>query len=364
MKILIAGFSKLKYMPYIQLYLSEFDNHQNEIDVLYWNRDNKEDIDLPYNVTLLEFNHYLEDEVPKHKKIMSFAKYRKYFKKIISTFNYDLIIMLTTIPAILNYSILSKKFKNKYIFDYRDVTFEKFTLYKYFLNKVIGDSIITLISSDAFRKHFKNDSRIHTTHNLSIEELNNRGIRSNFSRDNKTIRIRYWGLIRHENINIEIISKISKDPRFELHYHGREQDTAIKLKRYCELNNINNVFFHGEYKPNERYRFAKETELIHNIFENDNTMQPAMSNKYYDGIVYQIPQLCNLGSYMGERVTNNDVGYEIDPYKENFLDEIYNYYYSLSWEKFQINCEADLSQIISELNLSIEAIKAIKAIEK
>ena len=39
MKILIMGFSKIKYMPYINFYLGNIDVAANDVHLLYWNRD-------------------------------------------------------------------------------------------------------------------------------------------------------------------------------------------------------------------------------------------------------------------------------------------------------------------------------------
>ena len=60
------------------------------------------------------------------------------------------------------------------------------------------------------------------------------------------------------------------------------------------------MFFHGEYKPEDRYTFVRSTDLIHNIYK-DRNMMLAMGNKYYDGLIFYIPQLCMKGSFMGEK---------------------------------------------------------------
>ena len=63
MKILIIGFAKIKYMPYLNLYLDNIDTNKNDVHILYWNRDlQKEDVSHIKNVTLHEFKCYQEDD--------------------------------------------------------------------------------------------------------------------------------------------------------------------------------------------------------------------------------------------------------------------------------------------------------------
>jgi hypothetical protein len=164
---------------------------------------------------------------------------------------------------------------------------------------------------------------------------------------NKPIIIRYWGLIRHSKINIEIIDRIANDKRFELHYHGRKQQDARIIEEYCANNNIRNVFFHGEYLPKERNDFALKTHLIHNFYENDKVMKNAMGNKYYDGIIYRIPQLCNFGSFMGAKIIENGLGIAISV-DDDFANKIYNYYSDLDYDLFDYNCNIELEKVYEE----------------
>ncbi|WP_404330371.1 hypothetical protein [Mesobacillus maritimus] len=359
MKVLIIGFSKLGYMPYLNFYLNNITEKENEIHVIYWNRDEKEDINLPYELRYHEFKLFQEDEVAKAKKVKSFIKYRYFVKNILDNEQFDLIIGLTTIPCILLYDVLIKDYNKRYILDYRDVTYENIKFYKKMLHKLVDNSVATFVSSNAFRDYLPANKNIYTTHNIILDSLTNRSIRKEKLRKREPIRIRYWGFIRHERINKAIISRIANDGRFELHYHGREQETAQNLKEFCRINDVQNVHFHGEYKPNDRYKFAEETDIIHNLFDNDKTMQSAMANKFYDAIALYIPQLCNRGSFMGEQVEKNKVGFECNPYNQDFADNLYNYYNSISWDIFEQKCNHLLSKIMVEYNNGINVLNNI-----
>ncbi len=356
MKILIIGFAKIKYMPYLNFYLDSIDGEQNEVHVAYWNRDEKEeDLNRFQSITFHEFVRYQEDDVPIRSKILSFLAFRKWAKKVLKTLSPDRIICLHTFPAFLLADKLTKKYKGKFIFDYRDHTYEGISLFKKIIGNVVKASLATFVSSDAFRQFLPAECKhkIHTSHNLLKDSLLHR--HKNKIADQK-IRISYWGFIRHEDVNRKIIEKISADDRFELHYYGKEQQVALNLKEYASSLSARNIFFHGEYKPEDRYEFVKNTDLIHNIFCDDNMML-AMSNRFYDGLLFYLPQLCMKGSFMGEQASDRQIGLECDPHNDDFLDQIYHYVKNLDQSRFQQNCDTELERILSEYDNGILVIR-------
>lgn len=347
MKILLAGFAKVKYMPYLQFYLENIDKEKNEVHLIYWNRDlEEEDLSSLDGVTLHELRCFQEDNVSHKSKIGSFLKYRKFVKSVLKQTKFDFVILLHSMPAVLLSNIWTKKFKNRYFFDYRDSTYERYSFYQHIISKLVVCSRATFTSSDGFRKFFPEDAqnKVYTTHNVLTESLSHR----NYSKTpSKKIRLAFWGFLRNEDLNREIITKISRDSRFELHFYGREQQLALRLKEHAASLNSGNVFFHGAYTPPDRYEFAKNTDILHNVYNTSNTML-AMGNKYYDGPIFYIPQLCMNGSFMGKCAANAGIGFECDPYSEDFLDKVYEYYSSLDFDKFRRNCDSELDRILNQ----------------
>ncbi|PNT91546.1 hypothetical protein [Clostridium thermosuccinogenes] len=359
MKVLLLGFTKISYMPYMHFYIEQLKKCNSEIHLLYWDRDGKPDSDVPSGITGYKFSSYVEDSFPIKRKIRSFIKYRRFTLRLLKEQNFDLIIILHSTPGIVLFDTLIREYKNKYILDYRDLTYEDKYIYKKMIHTLVNNSIATFVSSNAYRKYLPDAEKIYTSHNLIIDSIKHRNIRRMNQRNVNPIRIRYWGLIRHKDINMKIIDKLANDARFELHYHGREQETGRLLKNYCIEKGYKNVFFHGEYKPDERYCFIENTDLIHNIYENDIKTRNAMGNKYYDGVTFYIPQLCNEGSFMGEEVKKNGVGITLSLESPNFANEIYHYYRSLDWIKFERCCDSTLSSICTQYNDGINIIDNI-----
>lgn len=359
MKILIMGFSKIKYMPYINFYLENINAESNDIHILFWNRDMQdENTSSLKGIKLHEFCCKQEDDVAKYTKIVSFIKYRKYAKKIIKKEKFDFIIILHTLPSILLYNVLQKKYKNKFIFDYRDYTYEGFKPFKKAISKIVKSSYATFVSSDAFRIFlpYECEDKIYTSHNILTDSLFYRDEKMKHGIKSDKIRIAFWGFIRHEEINYEIIRKITNDERFELHYYGREQQIALRLKQYAKKNDAKNVFFHGEYKPEDRYTFVRNTDIIHNVYQDTNTLF-AMGNKYYDSIVFYIPLMSLDGSFMAETAKKAGIGLNVNPYENDFTDKLYDLYNKINENEFKMNCDKELERILTEYKNGAEIIR-------
>ena len=359
MKILILGFSKIKYMPYMNFYLENIDPEANEVHLLYWNRDlKKEDTSSLQGVKLHEFRRAQKDDVSKISKVGSFIGYRKYAKHLIKKEKFDFIIFLHSLPGVLLSDILVKKYPDKFIFDYRDSTYEHFKPFKNVIAKLVKASKATFVSSDAFRQFLPESEKdkIFTSHNLLTDSLSHRDEKIKHGIPSDKIRIAFWGFIRHEDVNREIIRKIAADDRLELHYYGREQQIAQNLKGYVSEINAQNVFFHGEYKPEDRYQFVRNTDIIHNIYKDNNTML-AMGNKFYDGLIFYLPQLCLKGSFMGGKCTEAGVGLECDLSDFKLTDQIFTYYQNIEWDLFRAKCDRELNLILEEVEEGKKALK-------
>ncbi len=349
MKILLVGFSKIKYMPYIRFYLDNIAK-SNTVRVAYWNRDGRaEDLSDYPRVEFHEFSSYQEDNVARVSKIGNFIKFRKFVKRLLLADSYDLVVCLHTFPCILLSDVLLRRYRGRYIFDYRDRTYEGIYPFKKRVETMIANSCVTFVSSEGFKRSFNSRvyPKIQLSHNILRDSLDHREDKALYGVSSDKIRLAFWGFIRDEELNRALIRRVSEDGRFELHYYGREQRIAASLKAYAAQLGAENVVFHGEYRAEDRYVFVRHTDLIHNAFD-DKNMMIAMSNKYYDGAIFRLPQLCFSGSFMGEMAERAGIGLACDPYRADFTQRVYEYYTGLDKQKFGIACDAELERILLE----------------
>lgn len=347
MKILLLGFAKIKYMPYMHFYLNQMDTRQHEVHLLYWNRDCVPE-EQPSNVICHEFLYSMEDDIPKRRKVSGFCRYREFAIRLLRQEKFDMIVVMHSLPGVLLHRYLRSNYRGKYIFDYRDETYEGFPPYRSVIHKLVSGAYATFVSSDGFRTLLPEEKNIYTSHNVISDANVHR--RESLFRENGPLRIAFWGYIRHEKLNRTLIQRISDDSRFELHFYGREQGIARNLKEYAAKIGAQNVFFHGAYEPGDQDGFADQTDLLHNIYANDEkpNQKLAMTNKYYDGLVYRLPQLCMKESYMGCRIETDGLGLACDPEEHDFTDKVWEYYHSLDLSVFSCCCDERLNQVIKE----------------
>ena len=367
MKILILGFSKIKYLPYMHFFLNCINEKDNDIHLVYWDRDNKADAEVDSNIVLHRYDHKMLDSIPLYKKIIPIMGFGRFARKAINAVEPDFLIVLHSTTAITICQLLAGRYKERYIFDFRDLTYEKNCVYRRLIGSIVKNSVATFTSSDGFREFLpKECTKIYTSHNLLASSMvlhknyNSREKRKQF----EPIRIAFWGMIRHYTINETIITKLGNDSRFELHYYGRAGERIKGLLQQA-TQQYKNIFYHGEYLPQDRDKFARNTDLLHNMYDNnDKTMFAAMGNKYYDGLIYYIPQICSKGSFMGARCEEYGVGIMLDPNVEEFVDTLYEYYRSLDYERFKLNCDSALENVVTQVRQDEEVIRTcIKSVE-
>lgn len=348
MKILLMGFGKIAYMPYMNFYLDTIPNGI-QLDLIYWARDKEKDLPIPNRITkAFMFDCEMSDQLPLAKKIPMFIKYRYFAKRIIKQNRYDKIIVLHTTPGLTIIDVLLNSFKGKFVLDFRDITYEYNRIYRLFVGKLVKASALTYVSSDAFRRFLPNSNKIFTIHNYLENSLQHRDIAKKGEKNQKTIVISYWGLIRQVEINTNIMDELGNDMRFELHYYGRMLKDGNELSQYAKEKEYNNVFFHGAYLPEQRYSFASRTDMLHNIYDLGHTTGNAMGNKYYDGVIFCIPQICSKGSEMGKKVEEFNVGITVDLQGKHLGDVLWDYYTTIDRNKFTDNCNAAVSRFVNE----------------
>jgi hypothetical protein len=77
-------------MPYINFYSDSLDRKENDIHILYWNRDlQSESTAHLEGITLHEFDFFQQDDVPKASKLAGFLKYRRYALRLLKKESFD-----------------------------------------------------------------------------------------------------------------------------------------------------------------------------------------------------------------------------------------------------------------------------------
>lgn len=334
----------ISFTPFLNNYINILEKKNIEYEVLFWNRELLRR-NLPENY--ISFNYESDYNKQPYKKINDFIHFSKWCREQITKRKYEKLIVLLTLTGFFIADLLINEYKNKYIFDIRDYSYEHFKLFYYIEKKIINNSFFTCISSEAFKEFLPNYNYM-ICHNFRSEDLKNRKL---FKKKGYgcTLNIVFVGCLRYFNHQINIIDKLKNDTRFNVFYHGSGPEYE-KYIQYCNKNNVNNVFFTGRYNDSEKFILLKDADILNNSYMSPKYMEVkyAISNKYYDGLIYGIPQLVEKDTYKHKLVEKNGLGIGLDVEDNDFADKLYEFYFSLQTDKFNANCECELRRVISE----------------
>ena len=330
----IVGFNDLHLLQFLYKYTNILDKHGiTDYEVIFWNRSainwrkNFDGEALAYSVPL---NTYL----PFHRKICAFWGYTKFLNRIIKSKKYDRLIILTTQSAIPLYNRLIKKYRNRFIYDYRDITKETVSkVYLSMVKKLIKASNCTMMSSLGFLEELNlfQDENIILAHNTQEMCSHSEYVPSINEKD--PIRISFWGMIRQPELNCTICDIFGNDPRFILTYHG--EGMYKEIQDHCEKMGYTNIYFTGRYTMDQIPLFAENTDIIHCLYEyrNDVRMKSALQVKLYDAIKYRKPLLLYKNSYVSNYVNDDTLALSLDVEgQKTMADEVYNWYRSLQMD--------------------------------
>lgn len=299
MRILLIGCFDSYLHPYVEKYISIFKKNNVSYNFVYWNRSNRHDID---DHNAISFDYNMNSYRSFIYKIKGYLKYRSFVLKLMKREKYDKLVFLTTQSAMLFYK-MTKKFKGKYLFDYRDVTYEKFSFYKKLTNNIVKNSINTIISSKGFLSNFNDNyyEKIILCHNtkgkFEIEKL------AKTSSDK--IRVVFWGMVRQVNYYKNVFDFFSKNENFSVHIYG--DGYLMQINQIIRDKKYKNIFVHGPYKQETLKEIAKNTDILLNCYSNNSIQKNALTVKMYEGIKYMIPMVIQKDSYMDKYLL--DVGY-------------------------------------------------------
>ncbi|WP_297960258.1 hypothetical protein [uncultured Ruminococcus sp.] len=330
----------IRYCPYLSRYTDRLDFSQSEYEVLFWNR-----AGLKLNVKS-EYKYYdspSAEDLGKTKKLFDFLGFRNWVKKQLSVSKPDGIIFLSTLSGVLLWDV-AKKHKKKYIFDIRDYSYENIGFFKKVETKIIGDSFFTAVSSKGF-KTFLPEHEYVIAHNFNRNDMVEP---YRFTKKSEPYQIVWNGTVRFFDYQKDFLNIFKNDPRFVLVYHGAGTDLEL-YKKYCRENGITNVTFTGAYDNRDKAKLIQNAAILNNCYggRNGDELRFAISNRFYDGLVYHIPQIVEDGGYKADETQRLKVGLSVEP-TSDLPDRLYQYYTSLNPELFNLSCETALTEIISE----------------
>ena len=350
MKVLFVLADNVYLTPYLKFYTHILDEQKYEYDVVFWDKNNNEQT--------IEENYYrfIGKGNNSISKVFNYIKYRKYILYILNKNKYDIVIPLHSIISFILTNCLIKNYKNRYIYDVRDYSFEKYSIFRKSQKKLVNNSLINIISSEGY-KNFLPDSVYFVVHNCPNIEV------SHTKRINQScINISYIGLIRFMEQNKKILLFFKNDERFHLNFIGTN---AENLKDFCNENQITNVSLVGTFNSNDTLKFYENTDAVMNLYGNNTPLLDyALSNKLYYSALLHKPILVCEDTYMETITRKYGIGFTLKMRDDNERTILYEYIKNLQYNEFVKNCDTFILKVKEDQKLLVsELINRFKGVE-
>lgn len=333
----------LKYCPYINRYIERLENAHMDYKVYFWNR-SKFDMNLS--------DHYVyydqESELTSGKiqKLLDFVKFRRWLIRQLKNNHHEKIVALSTLTGVFLGSFLYKKKKGSYIFDIRDYSYEHIKPFFAIEKKVIEHSAFTAISSGGF-KSFLPEHEYVIAHNFNRNDIIDG---AKFKKTEEKINFVWNGVVRYFEFQRYYLDALKNDLRFNIVFHGDGPELKL-YKDYCTENGFMNVTFTGSYNNGDKEALLKNAHILNNCYgytqNAGNKLKYAVSNRFYDGMIYHIPQLVEPDGYKPRWAKQVGIG-ESFAVDSDFADRLYNYYINIDAEEFDIACNNVMKDVLCE----------------
>lgn len=329
MKIGLILPGNLWFCPYVNIYTQILKDNNIDYDIISWNRDGSELAgETVFDLNVTSFNRY--------QKLTPFLKYLNFIKKTLKKKKYQKIIVFGPQLGLLLYPFLKNNYKNKFILDYRDLSIEQLPFLNVLFRKVLSISSINILSSEGFKKYLPKGEYV-ISHNFSSNKAANRNESSDPIFEKETVDVLTIGSIRDYEANLELVKALGNKNNIKVYFVGKGAVSSL-LENYVKDHNIVNVFFHGFYEKAEEAGFIRNASFLNIYYPKIKSHSSALSNRFYNALIYKRPMIVTSNSIQGEFVENYKLGLSINDCTDLY-DKILSYKSNFEADRFDLSSE-------------------------
>lgn len=360
MKVLIIDTAPPERATYLNYYIVACEHAKVDYDRFIWDR--KTTAPIEYLAHQIIFHEKAPDiGVSKLRKLYPLYKCVRTLKKIIIAGNYTHLILVNTIAPVVLSGFIRKYFKDRYIIDVRDYTYEKYALYKSRVDALINDSAFSVISSKGFYAFLAQNPKIVIAHNISNVNDVMETPTIKMGRQNT---IGFVGYVRYKNENWKLIQTLANNPSYDLLYAG-DVMPGCNLEELCRQRQIDNVWFLGKFNNRDKGEIYEKIDMINSLYGDFSLeVTTAVPNRYYDALLYKKPILASKGTFLGELVAKKHLGLAVDVFTDDVKSLIDCYIKDFDTKNFQRCCQEELATVLREQQTYEERIKSFLSPEE
>lgn len=344
--LIIPG--SLWYAPYVRIYTRILDYTNTSYSIISWNREGD---DKPEGIQY-------QKRCPNGHYSAGYLAYKGYlsFIKIqISKHGFDRIIVFGPQMACLLAPYLLRKFRGRYMIDYRDLSIDQRLGFKQLFSIMLRFSCVNVISSSGFLKCLPKRSYF-LSHNFDVnaaKESIHRPLKGSFYCENE-ICILTIGAIRDYSSNVEVVKALANKKGIKMQFVGKG-DGAVQIERYCIENDIKNISFVGFYQKQEEKEYIKDCSFMNIFYPRVITHDTALSNRFYNSLIYKKPMIVTKNTTQGDYVEKYQVGIAIE--NCNNIEHELRYFFNLDYSSYAKRCNSLLESFLKDQEEFENAVK-------
>ena len=325
--------------PYIKKYIEACDF---SYDIVLWDRTHNSDSCGAQKCFYFQTEILASGFKEKLQKAKAYIQFSRYIRNVLTENDYDGVFVFAANTACLCASILLRKYKGKYILDFRDYWQEKHKLLYNIEKKLLNHCYTAVISSRAYET-FLPPYNYYMSHNSQFLDKTHIEHFRNREKNKERLIMACIGGVKYPEYDRLVIDYFANDPRFELRYIGRGYEV---LTNYCRYKQYTNVLISGEFPISKTMDKYENVDIILNMYGNHTPkLDYALSNKLYFSAQLGMPILVCPDTYMAEVVAKHGTGFVVDILNPTDKDSVYERYLQIDWKSFYACCDGFLDEI-------------------
>lgn len=336
--------------PYLKRYIELL---QKPYDLVLWDCAGVDESTTAHETHMLKYR--ISTSASAMRKLNGYIRFMILAQRTITQNNYDAVVLITGVAAVLLSGSLKHRYANKYMIDIRDYYKENNPVYYKAEKRAIQNSSLTVISSEGF-KSFLPEFDYTIVHNVlflpheTIQQARTKRDLSGCS----VINLSYIGSMRFIEQDKAVLKYFANDERFHINLFGRGYN---ELSEYCATEGICNVTIEDWFPPEKTLEFYLQTDIVLNLYGNDSPLLDyALSNKLYYAAQLGKPILVCPGTYMETVSKKYGFGFTIDLSNEMMKNNLTDYYRSIDWQLFYSNCDLFIKRVRDDDKTFVDAV--------
>lgn len=340
MKIGIITPNNIWVSPYVKIYTRLLDELSMSYDVISWNREGRDEEGIQFNYQ------------PKSRNplmlLWAYRRFASFAKSTIRKEKYDRLIVFTPQSAIFLADFLKKEYKDRYIFDYRDLSLEQKMIFKKPFLTVLKNSAANIISSPGFKKYLPEGFDYIVSHNFDVNIVRNAINGDVTPLKTNEISVLTIGAIR-KDMNPEVIDALGNKEGVTLSFVGKGP-ASKDLEDYANLKEYRNITFRGFYQKADEPAIINDCNFINIFYPQIPSHQTAVSNRFYNSLIFKRPMIVTKNSTQGDYAEKYDVGIAITDCS-NLHSDLKGYLMQLDFPAYCERCNKLLTELLSDYEL-------------